>query len=369
MANTEFPVGHPLAVSVWSKLLSKEAIRRTYLSKFIGEGKDAIVQELTDLKKSAGDNITWGLRVQLQGDGILGDNTLEGNEEGGQYYDQNIRIDQLRHAEKVKGKMTEQRVPYNLRADARDGLADWYARRFDVAFANHVCGNTVVTDPRYTGANTVTAPSTNRIIRPNARANDQSLVAGDEFTLDMLDRARVLAETSSVETNTGPLIRPVRMDGNDMYVALLHDYQVHDLRTSTASGQWMDIQKAAMQGGDVKGNPIFTGALGVYNGIVMHRWSRLTNGVHSTANTAETDTRRAVLLGAQAAAIAFGGESGGNRFAWKEKSFDYGNQLGVSAGAIWGLKKSKFAPESDSATNQEDFGTIVMSTYAVNPNA
>jgi hypothetical protein len=32
------------------------------------------------------------------------------------------------------------------------------------------------------------------------------------------------------------------------------------------------------------------------------------------------------------------------------------NQLGVSAGLIWGLKKSVF--------NSQDFGTIVLSTYA-----
>lgn len=40
---------------------------------------------------------------------------------------------------------------------------------------------------------------------------------------------------------------------------------------------------------------------------------------------------------------------------WFEELFDYGNQLGVSAGAIFGLKKTRF--------NSKDFGTIVVPTY------
>jgi hypothetical protein len=41
---------------------------------------------------------------------------------------------------------------------------------------------------------------------------------------------------------------------------------------------------------------------------------------------------------------------------WFEELFDYGNQLGVSAGAIFGVKKTRF--------NNKDFGTIVVPTYA-----
>lgn len=40
----------------------------------------------------------------------------------------------------------------------------------------------------------------------------------------------------------------------------------------------------------------------------------------------------------------------------REKDFDYGNQLGVSAGCIFGMKKTRF--------NSVDYGVVVMSTYA-----
>jgi hypothetical protein len=66
--------------------------------------------------------------------------------------------------------------------------------------------------------------------------------------------------------------------------------------------------------------------------------------------------RRNVFCGAQAAVMGYGQESGPNQMSWVEELFDYGNQLGVSAGMIGGLKKTRF--------NSADFGTIVVSSYA-----
>jgi N4-gp56 family major capsid protein len=364
MAKTEFGVNHPLSNKIWSKQLANEAYRRTYIGKFIGESEDSLIQEKVDLKKGAGDQITCGLNVQLQGEGIQGDATLEGNEEALQFYDDSLVVNQLRHATRTKGRMTEQRVPYSLRAVSRDRLADWWAQRMDASFFNQICGNTAQSDTRYTGNNATIAPSTNRIIYQGGQSNDESLTSADTFTLDLIDIARQKAETASVENSTGPLVRPIRIEGNDHYVMFLHDYQVHDLRTNTSTGQWLDVQKAAMQGGDVRENPIFSGALGVYNGVVLHKASRVSQGVNSSTGAAVTAARRAVLCGAQAAMIAFGSSNGATRYTWVEEMFDYGNQLGVSAGSIFGLKKTKFIPADNSSTNAEDFGTVVVSTYA-----
>ena len=224
-----------------------------------------------------------------------------------------------------------------------------------------------MSDTKRTGHNATVAPSTNRVIIAGGQSNDESLTSSDIFTLEMLDIARNYAETASIDDSTGPLMRPFRYMGDSYYVAFLHDDQVHSLRTNTASGQWLDIQKQALQGGDVRDNPIFTGALGIYNGVVLHKASRVTQGVNSSTGAAVSNTRRAVLCGAQAATIAFGSENSATRYSWVEEMFDYGNQLGVSAGAIWGLKKNKFIPADNSSTNAEDFGTIVMSSYAARP--
>jgi N4-gp56 family major capsid protein len=104
-----------------------------------------------------------------------------------------------------------------------------------------------------------------------------------------------------------------------------------------------------MQGGNISDSPIFTGALGEYNGVILHeafRLPRITTGTNSK-------TGRAVLCGAQAAALSFGRDNGPNRMSWTEELFDYGNALGVSAGCIAGMKKTVY--------NSADFSTIVIS--------
>ena len=205
-----------------------------------------------------------------------------------------------------------------------------------------------------TGVQTCALPisptvATRILVTEAGSTTESQLDSGDLFDLTWIDKALVVAKTTS------PFIRPVRVDGKDMYVMFLHPYQVRDMRTSTSTGQWLDIQKAAMQGGDTTGNPIFTGSLGVYNNVVLHESTRLPVGTN--AGTPITTVRRAVFCGAQAASIAFGqgfDSVGGTK--WTEKLFDYENQLGVSGAMIFGLKKNVF--------NSSDFATIVVSSYA-----
>lgn len=301
--------------------------------------------------------------MQLQSGGILGDGTLEGNEESLTTYSDSVLINQLRHAVRSAGRMSQQRVPFSVRDEALSGLKDWWSARFDLCFFNQVCGNTVAVDTRYTGMQATVAPDTNhRIIwcatAASSNLTDASITSTDVFDLRALDyaveRAKSLDPVDST-VYTGVPLRPVMIGGSEYYAAVLHPAQVTNLRTSTNTGQWLDIQKSALQGGEMTDNPIFTGAIGVYNNIALHESARIPLGCDST--TAATSTRRAVFLGAQAAALAFGRDNGPERFTWVEELFDYENQLGVSAGTIFGLKKMRF--------NSLDFGSIAISTWAV----
>ena len=358
MAVTSYGVNHPLAVKVWARRLFREALKATYAYKFMGEDSNSLIQVKTELSKGAGDKVTQGLRMQLSGGGTIGDSTLEGNEEALTTYSDSFLIDQLRHAVRTGGRMSQQRVPFDIREEARVGLTDWWADRIDTAFFNHICGMAAQTDTRYTGANAVRDASSDRIVRGTTTGytNDISLTTTEKMSLTMLDNAVELAKTSS------PLIRPVNTDLGPMYVVFMHPYQVTDFRAATATaGTWYDLQKTAMTGGLVERNPIFTGAIGVYNGCVIHESTRVQMGFNNvTSTTASTSSggglRRAVLCGAQAVTLGFGQDNSDQQMTWVEEFFDYGNQLGVSAGTIWGLNKTQF--------NGTDFGTIVMTTAA-----
>ena len=56
-----------------------------------------------------------------------------------------------------------------------------------------------------------------------------------------------------------------------------------------------------------------------------------------------------------AATIAFGQGMSMDNMDWTEELFDYGNQLGVAAACIYGLKKSRY--------NSADYGTVLMNSY------
>ena len=364
MASTSYGVNDALAVKLWAKELAHEAVKATEIYPLIGPNANSVIQEKTETKKGSGDRVTIGLRMQLAGDGFTESEIAEGNGEALTTYADNLFVNELGHVVGVRSENTidAQRVAFDLREEAKDGLVDWWARRISVAFFNQVCGNTAVsgatflTSVKYTGLNATIAPSTGRRLwGGTTHTTDETLAAGDELSLAKIDACVELAKTGG---STGlPKIRPIRIEGGEHYVMYLHPINTTQLRAGASAGQWLDIQKAAMTGGEITNNPIFTGALGMYNNVILRESEQIPNGINSTTAAQVPNTRRPVFMGAQAAAIAFGMNSGENRYRWNEELYDHKRRLEVSAWAIYGIKKLVF--------NATDFATIVISTYAV----
>jgi len=246
-------------------------------------------------------------------------------------------------------------VPYDLREESYDSLKDWGADRIDTWFFNQLAGNTAVTNLKFTGFNSPIAPSSSNIVRGGTGLTTDQAVGGDAtaiFRLSMIDKAVNRAKTMS------PMIRPIKGLGAEVdYVCFIHPDQTLSLRSDTATaGNWFDLQGKRLQGGQGNTNGLFTGALGVYNRTLLVENTRVPKGVHSTTGQPVNNTRRAIFAGAQAAAVAFGKNGGKNKWKWVEEMFDYERELGVRASTIAGLKKTVYSGQ--------DYGTIVMTTYA-----
>lgn len=350
MAITSFATGDNLAVKLWSKKVSVEALKATWVYKFMGKDDNSVIQIYDDTSKGPGDRIRIPLRRLLGATGVQGDATLEGQEERITYYNDDVYINQLRHAVREGGRFSRQLIPFDVREHARLSLQDWWSDRIDTWFFNQISGNPNQSDTRYTGNQSTIAADSQHQIYAGAATTDASLSnsASYKFTLTLLDVAVEKAKTLEVP------IRPLMIGGEQKYVAFLHPYQVTDLRTVTATGQWFDIQKAALQGGQISKNPIYTGALGEYNGVVLHSAVRIPQFSAGTALSSDGG-RIAVFCGAQAVLGAFGRGSSPERYEWVEDYFDYENQFGVAAGCIAGMKKAVF--------NGSDFATITMRTW------
>jgi N4-gp56 family major capsid protein len=368
MADTAFGVNDAETVKVWRKKHAIETRKKMALGPLIGTGPDSLIQQVDELK-GPGDRVRTTLIMQMNQRGVQGDATAEGNEETVASFTDDVVIDQIRFQHRSAGKMSEQRVAFNVRKTARGLLSELNAARLDRAgflqLAGYTGGSVTEhgetydgTDTIYTGNNATLAPnSTSKYRCDNAagvitmpQEEDESIGSADVMNLTVLDYAKAIAETRS------PMLKPIMIDGEKHYVFFLHPYQVKDLRSNTSSGQWQAIHLAGLAGGKDTKSPIFTGALGMYNGIVLRESPRVPLGVNSSTSAAITTVRRSFLAGAQAATIAFADGSDYESWDWNEKTFDYGNKGGVSVGCIYGIKKNRW--------NSIDFSSLVVSTYA-----
>jgi len=322
-----------LRKQLWRKELFADVKDELYMTRFIGTSPESMIQEFTDLKKDKGYKITYGLGMKLSGDGVTGDGELEGNEEATTDYDTNIEIDQLRHAVRLTGRMDEKKSCYEMRMSAKSRLKIWWAERIDQEILDKLCGKT-----SSTFSNTPAAPTSSRNIWANNAGADASLTADEVFDTKCIQAAKQMAKLAS------PKVRPVRSGGKNHYILIAHPYQITDLRKDPVWKQ--EMREAGTRG--TEQNPIFSGALGIYDGVVIHEheYCYAWNGGAGSIPIA-----RGVLCGQQAGVIAWG-----KNVDWVEKSFDYGNKWGISVGAIFGVQKPTF--------NSLDYGVITITTAA-----
>lgn len=350
MAESLWGVNDAVAVKHWSKDLNRAAPKTSFVyTRFVGKGPNNIVELRDETKKMPGDRIRLQLRAKPTQDGVLGDATLEGNEEGMTVYTDDIQIDQLRFGFKEGGRVSRQRVPWSARAEMRDMHSLLWGERWDECFFNQAAGYTPQGVLQRTGNVAIRAATANRIYRADAVADDESLTSSNRIDVDDIDRVVTKLKLAD------PKIRPIVIDGNAYWVCILHPGQTEDLRDS--AGKLWETWRSAISGGHVTDNPIYTGALGSYNGVIFHESEFIPQGI-TNAGAAQANTRRAVFLGAQAATLATGRAEFGlpSAFEWIEKTFDYGNKLGVASGCVFALQKNQY--------NSEDFATYVLTTYS-----
>ena len=333
MAVTEFGTNSPQAVKVWSKLLFYQAIYKTFFKKFLGDDVGAIVRHVHELERTAGDEVKYDLRVKMGGYGVRGDNPLRGNEEQLTFYQDTVRVDQLRQGHAFR-RMSQQRTHHNLRAEARDALKDWFAERWDELMFGQLAGSfgdTPAAPPEFQshGGNTLVAPDAGHL-------HDK---ATETFRTNHIEQ---LVEKAK---NADPLIEPANVNGMELFCLVVHPNCITDLRTGSTGNEWKEITKFAHMG-DVKQNPFFTGAVGMWANTVIYDSTRVPL-FSSGANL----YCRGLFLGRGAGVIAFGNpyskidqESVGseNMMSWFEETADYGNEKGVAAGAVFGIKPSIF---------------------------
>jgi len=362
---------------VWQKKLYKNIIDNLYfaVNGIMGTAANNIVQIKDELKKGKGDTVTFGITSKNgKASGVAGGAELEGNETKITPYAESVVIGQFRDAVRLSGLLDEQMNSYNMREDAKEKLSiriqEFIEQQIFLKLGG--CLNQTLTDINGTvlgtladGSNAMTWSNSpdkvpdadtaagygDRYLCADYTNGADSLAATDLLTPGLISRAKIKAETSV------PKMLKLRIGGENMFVMFIHPWQAFDLKNNATFNQAR--REAEVRGKD---NPIFTGALGIWDGVVIkeHEYVPFLDvsaaGHNFYAAAAGTDIGvdcfRALLCGQQAIAFA----KCNYKKAWVEKLFDYDDQTGFASGLIGGIQKVLF--------NSKNYGVIQIDTAA-----
>ena len=377
MANTNFAALTSEQLTIWSRDFWRVARNMSFINQFAGSGSNAMVQRISELTQSEkGARAVLTLLADMTGDGIVGDNTLEGNEESLRAYDIVVTIDQLRFANRLSGRLADQKSVVNFREHSRDALAYAMADRMDqLAFLTlsgigyNLKNNGALRPSMNSGQNlndlefssAISAPTSNRHRRVDATGG---LVAGDVTAMDAADKLSYSTIVDLKAYAKDNYIRGLRGAGNDETFHLFVTPQVMaDLKLD--SDFLANVRQAGVRG---PGSSLFSGSSSLMvDGVMIHEFRHVFNtnsalsGSSSNAGAAgykwganaDVNGSRCIFAGAQALAMA---DIGIPEIV--EDTFDYGNQNGISIGKIFGLKKPVY--HSDHTGQDEDFGVIAL---------
>ena len=360
-----------LAVQIYDEKLMREVPPERLMSKFIGPevikkpakgltvtSPNAVIVQKTELKKTQGDKIIIGFLANLKGPGKKNAEQLWGEEEELVHHSQTLTLELRRQGVRNRDKMSRKRSKFEFRAEAFETLKIWLpgVQDDDVVLAMSGLANEV-------GTLVAVAPSTNRKFAGgqttggviSAVANIASIA--DEtnylFGTELVSHMKRMLEAAV------PRIMPVKTKYGKYFLGFINTLQMKAMRAETA---WKDAQQGAnLRGWD---NPIFSGAAGLWDGVVIHVLDNMETRLGAGGSTASEvfesgvaapnniSVARAVFAGAQAALFAKGEDP-----TWEEETGDYKRLVGIAVDDIYEVAKTRF--------DSEDLAVITCDTNIV----
>lgn len=311
-----------LVPKVWAKKVWHEGVKDSYFDKFTAMDGSNVVHQNKDLTNVKGDSVVFGLMMNLTGSGVEGNRQkLSGAEDTLNIYDFTVQTQLVRNAVS-RFEADDQKSQYDMLKEIKVVLKQWLSDWLD---------NKLISKLSYN-------PSNGEVLYASAAGTQSSITANDKLTTTIISRAKRKAMMHA------PKVQPIKVDGMDKYIMLVHPWAARDLKDDP---KWL----AAQQNANVRGskNPIFTGSLGEYDGVILYEYERVQTGNvgASSANVCQN-----LLLGKQAACFAVARPA-----KHIEQTDDYGNIAGNGIAFYGAVEKTKF--------NGLDYGIINVMTGGV----
>ena len=363
MSATNFALLTNEQKTAWSLSFWSQARNHAFINKFLGKGPNSLIQHITELKKTEkGARAVITLLTDMEGDGVTGDSTLEGNEETLQSQETVIHIDQMRNANRHEGRLADQKSIITFREESRDKLAYWLADRIDQLAFLTLAGKSYAyrTDGRQRVgsrltqlefADDVVAPSAKRVGRWNGTTKDFIVGAGQNaVTADDTPSWEMFVQMKAYAKEN--YMRGIMEGGEETFHVFLSPMAMSRLKLDPTYLQ--NLRHAQTRDSS---NPLFTGTTVKIDGIYLHEFrhvpnTRLAPVGSKFGGSGDVDGCQVLFCGAQALGMADIGNP-----EWVEKKFDYDNQPGISVSKMLGFLKPQFTTQY-SGGSLEDHGVI-----------
>jgi len=328
MSKTSVATGTPLAKKVYVEKLFRDVVKNSFFSRFMSEKPDNMVYVKTDLEKGKGETLTFPLRMRATGDGVSGNQVLEGFEESLSFYDYSLTLNKYRHGIRDDGELTRQRTAFDMDVESEQAIKDWGEEKIDKLCFDAILANPSKVFYRDSSGNSTAGSA--------ATAKAALHATNSKLSLNFISFIKTWAKTGGNRQYI-PL-RPIRVEGKDTFILLVHSDVLYDLRTDSSFQQ-------AMRDAQVRGdsNPLFADATAVWDNVIIYEHENCTIATDGGGST--VPWAKCVLLGAQALCWAWG-----RRPKLIKKTFDYENEKGIAWDVVCAAGKPQF--------NSIDYGSL-----------
>lgn len=317
--------------------LFRETRIDSYFSRFFGSDENSVVQEIRELEKDKGDKLIIGLIARLLGEGVTGNTPLHGSEEKLQHFTDSFELELYRNGVEDDGYFARKRPFFDLPSAIRMQLKTWGSEKMDKLIYNALIDSPTTVWYPEDSAGTMT-----RVSDINTAIGDIS-EANSKFTLDHVRLIKAWATTGGGRTQTP--IRPVKYNGKNYFIMLVHPDHLYDLK---GTEKYEQAQQNAQVRGD--GNPLFTGAEALWDGVVIHEWEGVEVGTNGGTGGNQA-YGKCLFMGAQACALGHGVAP-----EIIEEKRDYQEFHGYAYRMVMKAHKPKLA--SSGSTTKKDYGVI-----------
>jgi N4-gp56 family major capsid protein len=294
---------------LWAKKVYEEAKAKFFWERFSGpEGSGMPFIVKTELLTEPGDTIHISQISNLTGSGVTGETRLRGNEEKLSLAEVQVLPDWYRHAVSDTVKASKQ-ITQDFRMKAQKALSYWMAKKMDT---------TAWTAARTTASCGFEA-DTIAIVYGNDASSVDTIDSSDDFGVAEIRKAAALLESNNIAKVSVPGMPP----GDGYYLCFIHPWQAYSLK---ADSEWISNHESAGERGAT--NPLFTGALGSIDGVIIHSTTQCTRS--ENANSPAVYTARAIMVGQEAMCRGLNED-----IVWSEQIDDYDFEHGIGIRAAW----------------------------------